>query len=144
MTGITDKKEVAYAGDSDVDMMTGKNAGVMTVGVTWGFRSREELAVARAMRDLGLRFKYETALPVGMYDRYPDFAVLNVRLRKTMYHEHFGMMDDDEYRQNAMLKIREYNKNGYPIGDCLLCTFEGENIPFDQDELNELIRVFLL
>jgi len=25
-----------------------------------------------------------------------------------------------------------------------LCTFEGENIPFDQDELNELIRVFLL
>ena len=44
MTGITDKKEVAYAGDSDVDMMTGKNAGVMTVGVTWGFRSREELS----------------------------------------------------------------------------------------------------
>ena len=31
-------------GDSDVDMMTGGNAGVMTVGVTWGFRSREELS----------------------------------------------------------------------------------------------------
>lgn len=36
--------EVIYCGDSDVDMLTGINAGVKTVGVTWGFRSREELA----------------------------------------------------------------------------------------------------
>lgn len=36
--------EVIYCGDSDVDMQTGTNAGVRTVGVTWGFRSREELA----------------------------------------------------------------------------------------------------
>ena len=42
--GITDKSAVVYAGDSDVDMLTGRNAGVRTVGVTWGFRSREELS----------------------------------------------------------------------------------------------------
>ena len=41
--GVTDKEEVAYIGDSDVDMMTGANAGVRTIGVTWGFRSKEEL-----------------------------------------------------------------------------------------------------
>ena len=35
--------EVVYVGDSNVDMMTGKNAGVRTVGVTWGFRSAQEL-----------------------------------------------------------------------------------------------------
>ena len=35
--------EVIYCGDSDVDMQTGINSGVRTVGVTWGFRSREEL-----------------------------------------------------------------------------------------------------
>ncbi len=35
--------DVVYCGDSDVDMMTGKNAGVRTIGVTWGFRTREEL-----------------------------------------------------------------------------------------------------
>ena len=38
------KDEVLYVGDSGVDMETGKNAGVLTVGVSWGFRSREELA----------------------------------------------------------------------------------------------------
>ena len=27
-----------------MDMMTGNNAGVRTIGVTWGFRSREELS----------------------------------------------------------------------------------------------------
>ena len=30
-------------GDSGVDMQTAKNAGVRSVGCTWGFRSREEL-----------------------------------------------------------------------------------------------------
>lgn len=38
------KEETVYIGDSNVDMQTGANAGVRTVGVTWGFRSREELA----------------------------------------------------------------------------------------------------
>lgn len=35
--------EVVYCGDSDVDMQTGLGAGVKTIGVTWGFRTREEL-----------------------------------------------------------------------------------------------------
>ena len=37
------KEEVVYVGDSNVDMQTGSNAEVRTIGVTWGFRSREEL-----------------------------------------------------------------------------------------------------
>ena len=38
------KEQVVYVGDSNVDMQTGLNAGVRTVGVSWGFRTREELA----------------------------------------------------------------------------------------------------
>ncbi len=38
------KDETVYCGDSDVDMQTGANAGVKTIGVTWGFRTREELS----------------------------------------------------------------------------------------------------
>lgn len=38
------REEVVYVGDSGVDMQTGRAAGVMTVGVSWGFRPVEELA----------------------------------------------------------------------------------------------------
>jgi phosphoglycolate phosphatase len=32
-----------FFGDSNVDMQTAKNAGIKAIGVTWGFRSRQEL-----------------------------------------------------------------------------------------------------
>lgn len=38
-----ERKEVVYIGDSSVDMQTGANAGVTTIGVCWGFRPRTEL-----------------------------------------------------------------------------------------------------
>lgn len=37
-------EECLYFGDTNTDMQTGKNAGMATVGVLWGFRSREELS----------------------------------------------------------------------------------------------------
>lgn len=36
-------EECFYVGDTSVDMKTGNAAGVDTIGVTWGFRDREEL-----------------------------------------------------------------------------------------------------
>lgn len=41
-------QECLYIGDSEVDAVTGANAGVQTVCVTWGFRSEEELRNAGA------------------------------------------------------------------------------------------------
>lgn len=35
--------KVLYVGDSSTDMLTAANASVCSAGVTWGFRSREEL-----------------------------------------------------------------------------------------------------
>ena len=46
-SGVEAEKAL-YVGDSDVDMFTAKAAGVESVGVTWGFRSREELIEAGA------------------------------------------------------------------------------------------------
>lgn len=37
------KEEIVYIGDTDTDMVTGKSAGVFTIGALWGFRDRAEL-----------------------------------------------------------------------------------------------------
>lgn len=42
------KENTLYIGDSEVDIETGKEAGMKTVGVSWGFRSREILKEAQA------------------------------------------------------------------------------------------------
>lgn len=40
--------ETLYCGDHTIDMVTGKNAGAKTVGVTWGFHTEEALREAGA------------------------------------------------------------------------------------------------
>lgn len=47
LTGVA-RERVLYVGDSGIDMQTARAAGVRSVGVTWGFRSREELRLAGA------------------------------------------------------------------------------------------------
>lgn len=37
-----------YIGDTKTDMQTGKNAGLFTIGVLWGFRDRQELTEGKA------------------------------------------------------------------------------------------------
>ena len=39
----SEKFETVYIGDSEVDLMTAKNAGVDCISVSWGFRSTESL-----------------------------------------------------------------------------------------------------
>lgn len=40
------KEECLYIGDSEVDVATGRNAGLKTIGVLWGFRDRKTLETA--------------------------------------------------------------------------------------------------
>ena len=45
-----DPENTAFIGDSDVDIITGKNAGMFTVGCDWGYRGRAELESVGADR----------------------------------------------------------------------------------------------
>lgn len=108
-------------------------------------RSKSEKMIADTYYTEGIPYVYE---PVIVLDDgrtfYPDFAVLNVCERKTWYHEHFGMMDSEEYRARAILKMREYNAHGFWPGNNMVFTFEGELIPFDQNELGRIIKEYFI
>ena len=43
-----EREDTVYIGDSDVDIFFAKNAGLTSIGVSWGFRGREELENAGA------------------------------------------------------------------------------------------------
>lgn len=43
-----DVEKAIYVGDSEVDVVTAKNAGIPCVSVLWGFRDREEMIAAGA------------------------------------------------------------------------------------------------
>ncbi|MBR0333204.1 MAG: HAD family hydrolase, partial [Alistipes sp.] len=43
-----ERKNCTMVGDSAVDIQTARNAAIRSVGVSWGFRSREELEQAGA------------------------------------------------------------------------------------------------
>ena len=42
--------ECVYIGDTEVDLATARNAGMACIAVSWGFRSREQLIEAGALR----------------------------------------------------------------------------------------------
>ncbi len=44
----TEKENAVYIGDSEVDIKTAQNAGMSCICVSWGFRSREKLALSGA------------------------------------------------------------------------------------------------
>lgn len=69
--------------------------------------------------------KYEFPLKLKGYGIvYPDFTLLDVKHRREIYWEHFGMMDNPEYAYKAVLKLETYMKNGFYPGKNLLLTFE--------------------
>ena len=108
-------------------------------------RSKSELSIANMLDRYGVPYKYEC--PVTMQNGktvYPDFTVLKVRERKVFYWEHRGMMDDREYARQAVFKAKQFRKIGIIPGDNMIITEETSLEPLGTDEIENVIKKFLL
>ena len=106
-------------------------------------RSKSEVIIANAMNAKGRPYRYEYPLDIGGRRFYPDFTILNLRERKVIYWDHFGMMSDPEYARKAVWKIQFYQRHGFFPGDNLICTFETRDQPLDPGLVRQMIDRFL-
>ena len=74
----------------------------------------------------------------------PDFGALNVRSRKEIYVEHFGIMDSASYFEDNVKKLHDYERNGFVLGDNLLITMETRRSPLEVRSIEALIKKHFL
>ncbi|MBO7514269.1 MAG: hypothetical protein J6T47_01390, partial [Lachnospiraceae bacterium] len=103
-------------------------------------RSKSEILIADILDDLSIPFLYEKPLRLNSDIVHPDFTLLNIRHRKEIYWEHFGMMDDMDYRNNAFLKIRKYEASGLFRHDSFLWTFETGRFPLETKAIRKMAK----
>ena len=126
-------------------------------------RSKSELLIANELEKRNLPYRYE--YPVTLDNQrtidnqrtvdnqrtidnqrtvYPDFMVLNTKTRTEYLWEHFGMMDNPEYANKAVLKQRAYTLSGYFPGKNLIITWETKTVPISMSQVKMIIDHYLM
>jgi len=104
------------------------------------YRSKSEAMLADMFEESGLVFVYEQEIYLrGIGSVYPDFTLFLPGSGCEVIWEHFGMMDNPEYANRAIKKIRDYAACGFTLGDNFICTFESQHVPLDKAAVAALI-----
>ncbi len=107
-------------------------------------RSKSEILIANLLYQLDIPYRYECALT--LYNNkivFPDFTILDVRCRREIYLEHFGIMDNPDYARTMVFKVSQYEKSGIFPNDNLLMTFETQQQPIDLVQLEQMLKLQL-
>lgn len=107
-------------------------------------RSKSEKIIADRLAFFDIPYVYEPGLILNEHLKYPDFIILNKRTRQTFIWEHFGLIDNDEYSSNNLIKIELYERCGYFPGEKLICSFESKDAPVDSQLIDRKITDYLL
>lgn len=104
-------------------------------------RSKSEVIIADALNRANIPYRYEFPTSIkGWGTLYPDFTCLDTCTREEIIWEHFGLMNDPDYVENAVQKIAHYAASGYTIGKNFIATFESSNTPLSVKQVQECIK----
>lgn len=107
-------------------------------------RSKSEAIIADIFFELRIPYKYEAPIHLGGRNRYPDFTLLKMSSREEIFLEHFGLMDDEDYRASAFQKLDEYRENGIYLGKNLIITYETASAPLDIKGIRRMLKEIML
>lgn len=107
-------------------------------------RSKSEVIIADVLHREGIPYRYEYPIYIcGVGNVYLDFTILNVRTRKELLWEHFGLMDEPEYAEKAIQKLITYEQNDIFMGKNLILTYETRKNPLNQKIIMRKLLQFL-
>ena len=88
-------------------------------------RSKSEKILADLFYKYQIPYVYEPKIMLkNGHMVCPDFAILNLRTRKTIYWEHLGLIDQEEYATKNLEKLNRYEESNLILGDNLLISME--------------------
>ena len=104
-------------------------------------RSKSEKIIADKLLKEKVPYRYEYPLEIPAWGKvYPDFTILDVENKRNIIFEHFGLMDDMDYANNAIAKIQMYANAGYVLGDNFFMTLETSQRPLDSRVLDGVVK----
>ena len=122
-----------------------ENDPVILTSEGYRVRSKSEQLWADTFERFGVPHVFEPMVYLeGRGWVRPDFGALNVRSRKEIYVEHFGMMDSTSYSEDNVKKLHDYERNGFVLGDDLLITMETRRSPLEVRSIEALIKKHFL
>lgn len=121
------------------------NAPVLLSAKNERMRSKSEILISNVLSEFNIPYLYEK--PLTLHDGklvHPDFTILNINERLEIIWEHFGLMDDPQYRAGAFRKLRSYNTSGFFEGDNLIISYETGAQPLDMAAVRQKVKAYLL
>lgn len=105
-------------------------------------RSKSESIIANSLYNNKIPFRYESALHLENLVFFPDFTILHPKTKKIIYWEHFGMMDNHSYCENAFRKMNTYGLHGLIPTINMITTYETSDHPIDSVKIQQIIEEY--
>ena len=106
-------------------------------------RSKSEVIIANILYLLGIPYHYEYPLElINGRIIYVDFLILDVKNRKEIWYEHFGMMGDMAYADPNTDRFNDIVSAGLIPGDNFIATFETYNKPLDTRTIFKILEQY--
>ena len=105
-------------------------------------RSKSESIIDMLLYINKIPFRYECALHLGETTLFPDFTIRHPKTGDIYYWEHFGLMDNPIYSQNAYSKLQLYTSHGIVPSIQLITTYETKEHPLCSDAVEKIIELY--
>ena len=108
------------------------------------YRSKSEIVVAAMLDSYEIPYKYEIKVKANGRGFLSDFFIKRPKDHKLFIWEHSGMVTDDRYRRRLFSKLENYHNDGIDLWNNLIMSFDQVDGRLDVDEVEKIIKLFLL